>query len=91
MGEQRNSRWNWEVAGFEPKKSSSSTSSPRASSMDFDDHKPRAPSVPSYSISAASVLPHSELPKHALASKLQRLKDKVQVIKLFFPFYFCNL
>lgn len=83
MADQRNNRWNWEVTGFEPRKASSSTSSPRSASVDFDDYKPGAPLVRRYSISAASVLPqqqqHSELSKHAMASKLQKLKDKVKV------------
>lgn len=85
MGEQKssssNSRWNWEVAGFEPRKSSASaTSSPRSASVDFDDYNPGAPLVRRYSISATSVLPHSELSKQAVASKLKMLKDKVKVI-----------
>ena len=83
MADQRNNRWNWEVTGFEPRKASSSTSSPRSASVDFDDYKPGAPLVRRYSISAASVLPqqqqHSELSKHAMASKLQKLNDKVKV------------
>ncbi|KAL5556551.1 hypothetical protein UlMin_038787 [Ulmus minor] len=81
MAEQK--RWNWEVSGFEPRKSSSSTSSPRSASMDFDDFKPAAsaPLVRRYSISAASVLPHSELSKHSLSSKLQKLKDKVKIAR----------
>lgn len=80
MGEQRNSRWNWEVTGFEPRKSPSSTSSsPRAPSLDYDEYKPGAPLVRRYSISSASVLSHSELSKHSVATKLQRLNDKVKV------------
>lgn len=86
MGEQKssssNSRWNWEVAGFEPRKSSASaTSSPRSASVDFDDYNPGAPLVRRYSISATSVLPHSELSKQAVASKLKMLKDKVKLAR----------
>uniref|UniRef100_A0A5B6YT68 Putative kinesin-like protein KCA2 n=1 Tax=Davidia involucrata TaxID=16924 RepID=A0A5B6YT68_DAVIN len=68
MAEQKN-RWNWEVSGFEqPRK------------FEHDDHKP-APLLRRYSISTSSILPHSELSKHALASKFQRLKDKVQLAR----------
>ncbi|KAK9284193.1 hypothetical protein L1049_023362 [Liquidambar formosana] len=70
MAEQRN-RWNWEVSGFEPKKP-----------FEHDDHKPVAPLVRRYSISASSVLSHPEgSSKHALAPKLQRLKEKVKLAK----------
>lgn len=67
MSDQKN-RWNWEVSGFEPRKS-----------VEPDDHKP-APLVRRYSISASSVLPHSDLSKQkVLTTKLNKLKDKVQV------------
>lgn len=68
MAEQKN-RWNWEVSGFEPRKD--------------DDRKPASssPLLRRYSISSSSVLPHSELSKHALASKLQRLVDKVKLAR----------
>lgn len=77
MAEQRN-RWNWEVSGFEPRKSSAS--------VEPEEHRVAAPLVRRYSISAASVLPreNSELSKQALASKVQRLKDKVKVIWFLF-------
>ncbi|KAH7520460.1 hypothetical protein FEM48_Zijuj08G0146200 [Ziziphus jujuba var. spinosa] len=81
MGDQRNNRWNWEVTGFEPRKSSSSSSSPRASTLDYDEYKPGAPLVRRFSISSSSVLPHSELSKHSITSKLQRLKDKVKLAR----------
>lgn len=68
MGEQRN-RWNWEVSGFEPRKTTS------------DDHMPGAPLVRRYSISAASALAHSELTKPSVASKVQRLNDKVKLAR----------
>jgi hypothetical protein len=71
MGEQRN-RWNWEVSGFEPRKTTS------------DDHMPGAPLVRRYSISAASALAHSELTKPSVASKVQRLNDKVKVSSFYF-------
>ncbi|KAB1201915.1 Kinesin-like protein KCA1 [Morella rubra] len=74
MGEQRN-RWNWEVSGFEPRKTTST------SSLEHDDQRPGGPLVRRYSISAASVLSHSELSKHSLASKVQRLKDKVKFVR----------
>ncbi|XP_010547598.1 PREDICTED: kinesin-like protein KIN-14B [Tarenaya hassleriana] len=80
MAEQtsNNNRWNWEVSGFEPRKSSSST----ASSFEEGDHRPIAPLMRRYSISTASYLPHSsELSKQTLASKVQRLKDKVKHAK----------
>lgn len=68
MAEQKN-RWNWEVSGFEPRKD--------------DDRKPASssPLLRRYSISSSSVLPHSELSKHAMASKLQRLVDKVKLAR----------
>ncbi|KAM1181945.1 hypothetical protein ACFX13_000508 [Malus domestica] len=94
MAEQRNNknRWNWEVSGFEPRKLSSSSSSAAdaaASSFDHhDDYKPDAPLVRRYSISAASALAQSELANsnsnsnnQAVASKLQKLKDKVKLAK----------
>ena len=78
MADNKN-RWNWEVTGFEPRKSSASSGSP------FDraeDHRPAvAPLVRRYSISATSVSPHSpDVSKQALATKVQRLKDKVKVM-----------
>lgn len=67
MAEQKN-RWNWEVSGFEPRKS--------------DDQKPpSSPLVRRYSISASGFLPHSDVSKPGLASKLQRLKDKVKLAR----------
>jgi hypothetical protein len=75
MADQRN-RWNWEVSGFEPRKTSPS-----------DDHRPGAPLVRRYSISAASALAQSELSKNSLASKLQLVKDKVKVTSFYFIFF----
>ncbi|MBA0803311.1 hypothetical protein Gohar_013541, partial [Gossypium harknessii] len=80
MGEQKssnNNRWNWEVSGFEPRRTSPSSPEdlPRASV---------APLMRRYSISAASSLASpfsSEFSKQALASKLLRLKDKVKLAK----------
>lgn len=75
MGDQRgsNNRWNWEVAGFEPRKSVEQR----------DDYR-KAPVVPMagrrYSMSISS---HSELSKHTVNSKFMRLKDKVKVPHLF--------
>ncbi|KAJ4825348.1 Kinesin-like protein KIN-14A [Turnera subulata] len=74
MAEQR-SRWNWEVAGFEPRKSLASPSA------DPEEHRASPPLVRRYSIStSAPVFPrdNSEVSKQALASKLLRLKDKVK-------------
>ncbi|KAK3211173.1 hypothetical protein Dsin_015879 [Dipteronia sinensis] len=68
-------RWNWEVSGFEPRKSSSSP-------VEREDYMPAAPQVRRYSISAASVSPHSSnVSKQALATKVQRLKDEVKLAK----------
>ncbi|XP_073289105.1 kinesin-like protein KIN-14B [Primulina huaijiensis] len=65
MAEQRgsNNRWNWEVAGFQPRKSVERDEYIKASV---------APSLRRYSVAVSS---HSEL------SKLQRLKDKVKLIR----------
>ncbi|EOX91954.1 Kinesin like protein for actin based chloroplast movement 1 isoform 1 [Theobroma cacao] len=80
MGEQRsnnNNRWNWEVSGFEPRQSSPSPSSPEEQRR-----LSAAPMMRRYSISAASLSPYSsEFSKQALASKVQRLKDKVKLAK----------
>ncbi|KAF5747327.1 geminivirus Rep-interacting motor protein-like isoform X1 [Tripterygium wilfordii] len=77
MAELRN-RWNWEVSGFEPRKSSSSSSP-----FEPEDRRASvAPLVRRYSISAASVVANSEFSsKHALANKVQRLEDKVKAVK----------
>lgn len=69
MGEPKN-RWNWEIPGFEPRKS-----------IDEDEEKPIV--MRRYSISATASLPHSELSKHVLGAKLQKLKDQVKVTPLF--------
>jgi hypothetical protein len=77
MAEQRN-RWSWDVTGFEPWKSSSPQKPPSPS--EHDDRKPNAPLVRRYSISTSSVLPQHKI---TTASKLQRLKDKVKVMRCF--------
>lgn len=77
MAEQRNNKWNWEVSGFEPRTWSSSSST----SLDNADYKPGAPLVRRYSISAASALAQSELSNNSVASKLQKLQDKVKLAK----------
>ncbi|KAK9231476.1 hypothetical protein WN943_021711 [Citrus x changshan-huyou] len=77
MAENKN-RWNWEVSGFEPRNSSSS------SSLQFEreGRRPDASVVRRYSISAASALPHSsEISKQALSTKVQRLKDEIKFVK----------
>ncbi|XP_022741785.1 kinesin-like protein KIN-14B [Durio zibethinus] len=79
MGEQKssnNNRWNWEVSGFEPRRLS-------PSSPEEQRRVTAAPLMRRYSISASSVVsPYSsEFSKQALASKVQRLKDKVKLAK----------
>ncbi|KAL0396499.1 UNVERIFIED_CONTAM: Kinesin-like protein KIN-14B [Sesamum calycinum] len=74
MGEQKgsNNRWNWEVAGFEPRRSVEQRDDYRRASV--------APSLGRrYSMSISS---HSELSQHAVSSKLMRLKDKVKRIAI---------
>ncbi|XP_058184981.1 kinesin-like protein KIN-14B [Rhododendron vialii] len=68
MAEQKN-RWNWEVSGFEPRKS------------DEQKPPPSSPLVRRYSVSASSFLLPSDASRPALASKLQRLKDKVKLAR----------
>ncbi|KAG5529589.1 hypothetical protein RHGRI_030096 [Rhododendron griersonianum] len=68
MAEQKN-RWNWEVSGFEPRKS------------DEQKPPPSSPLVRRYSVSASSFLLPSDVSRPALASKLQRLKDKVKLAR----------
>ncbi|KAI3717567.1 hypothetical protein L1987_69269 [Smallanthus sonchifolius] len=66
-----NNRWNWEVSGFEPRKSPS-------------EQTPSAPAslVRRYSISTPSIVPHSEaVYKQAIATKLHNLKDKVKHVR----------
>ncbi|KAK9064661.1 hypothetical protein SSX86_016043 [Deinandra increscens subsp. villosa] len=65
-----NNRWNWEVSGFEPRKSPAEQSpSPSAP----------APLLRRYSISTPSIVPHSEaVYKQAIATKFHNLKDKVK-------------
>ncbi|CAI0403747.1 unnamed protein product [Linum tenue] len=80
MAEQKN-RWNWEVSGFEPRRS--------LATADGDEQQRRviSPHVRRFSISSsvASVLPprdaNSDLSKPGLVSKLHRLKDKVKLAK----------
>ncbi|XP_057492664.1 kinesin-like protein KIN-14B [Actinidia eriantha] len=69
MADQKN-RWNWEVSGFEPRKS-----------VEHDDHHKPSPLVRRFSISSSAVLPHSETSKHAMAAKLKKLKDKVTLAR----------
>uniref|UniRef100_A0A2P2MB55 Kinesin-like protein n=1 Tax=Rhizophora mucronata TaxID=61149 RepID=A0A2P2MB55_RHIMU len=76
MAEQRN-RWSWDVTGFEPRKSlvSPEPEEQRASAP---------PLVRRYSVSStASVLAreNSESSKQAVASKVQRLKDRVKLAR----------
>ncbi|CAL0311857.1 unnamed protein product [Lupinus luteus] len=67
MTDQRN-RWSWDVTGFGPWNSSPPSS-------EQDDQRPRAPLSRRHSISAPSVSPHY------LASKVQRLNDKVKLAR----------
>lgn len=76
MAEQRN-RWSWDVTGFEPWKSSSPSTSVPA---EHDDRKPNPPLGRRYSISSSSIIPQ---PRNTTAYKLQRLKDKVKVMRCF--------
>ncbi|XP_013628867.1 PREDICTED: kinesin-like protein KCA1 isoform X2 [Brassica oleracea var. oleracea] len=71
MADQRSktNRWNWEVSGFEPRKSSSSEET---------GHRTTGPLLRRYSISAAQA---PELSKQALASKVSGLKEKVKRAK----------
>ncbi|XP_031287639.1 kinesin-like protein KIN-14B isoform X2 [Pistacia vera] len=81
MAENKN-RWNWEVSGFEPTKTSSSSSSTSPFDRPEDQRPAVAPLVRRYSISATSVSPHSpEISRQALATKVQRLKDKLKLAK----------
>lgn len=84
MAEQGN-RWSWDVAGFDPWKSSPSSQSP-PTPLEHADRKPTAPLVRRYSISATSVLPQ---PRQSVALKLQRLKDKVKVMRFRLHFWLC--
>ncbi|KAI3502681.1 hypothetical protein L1887_30905 [Cichorium endivia] len=66
-----NNRWNWEVSGFEPRKSPA-------------EQPPSAPApiVRRYSISTPPIVAHSELvSKQSVATKLHNLKDKVKHAK----------
>ncbi|CAN1216198.1 Kinesin-like protein KIN-14A [Linum perenne] len=82
MAEQK-TRWNWEVSGFQPKKSSASVEA------DEQQQKQRviSPNVRRFSISSTvpSVLPsrniNSDFSKPSLVSKLHRLTDKVKLAK----------
>ncbi|XP_059307411.1 kinesin-like protein KIN-14B isoform X1 [Lycium ferocissimum] len=76
MAEQKsnNNRWSWDVPGFQPRKSSSEEHAP----------PPTRPLARRYSISAAGAPPsppHSELSKHAINSKLFKLKDKLKLVR----------
>ncbi|KAK9096692.1 hypothetical protein Sjap_022189 [Stephania japonica] len=68
MAEQKNNRWNWEVPGFEPRKS-------------FEDEHKSGALLRRYSISTSSVLPRSEQSKQALAVKVLNLASKVKHAK----------
>ncbi|KAF5764033.1 putative minus-end-directed kinesin ATPase [Helianthus annuus] len=66
-----NNRWNWEVSGFEPRKSPAEQPSSAP-----------APLVRRYSISTPSIVPHSEaVYKQNIANKLHNLKDKVKNVR----------
>ncbi|XP_047311856.1 kinesin-like protein KIN-14B [Impatiens glandulifera] len=67
MADQKN-KWSWDVPGFEPRRT-----------LEHDDHKP-APLIRRYSISSSGSS-HSELFRRALAPKLQRLQDKVELAR----------
>ncbi|KAL3355331.1 hypothetical protein AABB24_019416 [Solanum stoloniferum] len=77
MAEQKsnsnNNRWSWDVPGFQPRKS-----------PEHEEYQRPPPLARRYSISAASasaVVPHSELSKYGLNSKLLKLKDKLKLVR----------
>lgn len=75
MAEQKsnNNRWSWDVPGFQPRKS-----------PEHEEYQRPPPLARRYSISAAAVstgAPYSELSKHAINSKLLKLKDKLKLVK----------
>ncbi|KAL1209028.1 Kinesin-like protein KIN-14A [Cardamine amara subsp. amara] len=71
-------RWNWEVTGFEPRKSSSSSNA----SYEEGGYRAPGPLLRRNSISAAAHPPHSsQLPKQVLAAKVNGLKEKVKLAK----------
>ncbi|XP_009783887.1 kinesin-like protein KIN-14B [Nicotiana sylvestris] len=80
MSEQKsnnnNNRWSWDVPGFQPRKSTTEHE-------EYQRPSP-APLARRYSISAAAAAgapPHFELSKHALNSKLLKLKDKLKLVR----------
>ncbi|XP_056171713.1 kinesin-like protein KIN-14A [Syzygium oleosum] len=89
MSDPRNNLWKREVSGLEPWEAASSFDAdddrqrpnvePREASSSFDaaddQRRPDAPPVRQYSISASS------LSQDALASKVRRLKDNVQLAR----------
>ncbi|XP_047321964.1 kinesin-like protein KIN-14B [Impatiens glandulifera] len=68
MADQKN-KWSWDVPGFEPRRL-----------LDHDDHKP-APLVRRYSISSSAVSSHSKQFNRALASKFQKLQEKLHLAR----------
>lgn len=77
MAEQKsnsnNNRWSWDVPGFQPRKS-----------PEHEEYQRPPPLARRYSISAAAasaVVPHSELSKYGLNSKLLKLKDKLKLVR----------
>ncbi|XP_015058183.1 kinesin-like protein KIN-14B [Solanum pennellii] len=77
MAEQKsnsnNNRWSWDVPGFQPRKS-----------PEHEEYQRPPPLARRYSIStaaASAIIPHSELSKHALNSKLLKLKDKLKLVR----------
>ncbi|TMW88957.1 hypothetical protein EJD97_017836 [Solanum chilense] len=77
MAEQKsnsnNNRWSWDVPGFQPRKS-----------PEHEEYQRPPPLARRYSIStaaASAIVPHSELSKHALNSKLLKLKDKLKLVR----------
>ncbi|MCL7036435.1 hypothetical protein MKW94_020733 [Papaver nudicaule] len=77
MGEQKNNRWNWEVPGFQPRKS--------FELLEDDDDIHNGSLLRRYSVSTASPAHSSQLlvasKKHNLASKVDKIKDKVKRAK----------
>lgn len=68
MAGQRN-RWNWEIPGFEPRKS-----------VEREEPSPPVQSlVRRYSVSVASVVQRADPARLAVAAKVLKLRDQVKV------------
>jgi len=70
MAEQSN-RWSWNITGFEPWKSTTTSPSPEQ-----NDQKPSASRNSTYLV-----------PSHSVASKVEELRDQVKVMRFHFHVY----